>query len=343
MPSGIKYSTTIPSQGFKKGNVGIGVSGSLGPTATSGLYSNVLSNSSSNYIITKVIDSITPPRFFAPPDDATLIRFANLEGAGNVSTVNAALDWFAGQSAYVVNGTSDFPNIVANGLTVYLDATLPSSYPNAGTNWYDLSGNVNNGNLAIGSPTFTTFGGRRTIRFNNQNKNVYAPPYDGFQLSGNPGISASGTSFTFEAWFYQVTADNGQIVILSNAGSCDGYRWGPNGSNTYWLFGDSTCTQFNEGTINNSTTLIGRWVQMVGIFDRANTLGGGLKFYNYVNSNLESSVGIYNPTISLNAPGMVACCGAFDGYLSVIRVYNRALTQTEITQNFNAQKSYFGL
>ena len=82
---------------------------------------------------------------------------------------------------------------------------------------------------------------------------------------------------------------------------------------------------------------------MVGIFDRANTLGDGRKFYNYVNGSLQSSVGIFNPTISLNAPGMVACCGAFDGYISVVRVYNRALTPAEITKNWNAQKSYFGL
>lgn len=342
MPQGIKFSATNPSQGFRKGVVGVGVSGSLGPTATTGLYSNVLSTSTTTYVITKVIDAITPPRFFAPPDDATLIRLANIEGAGGVSTVDAALAWFAGQNSYIVNGNNDFPNIVVNGLTVYLDATLPSSYPNTGTNWYDLSGNGNNGGLGIGSPSFTTLGGRRTIRFANENKFVYSPPYDGFVLSNNPGISATGTSFTFEAWFYQASAGS-QTVILANAGGCDGYRWGPQGGSAYWLLGNANCSQYAEGGVSNSTTMVGRWVQMVGIFDRANTLGGGAKFYHYINGTLEGSVGTYTPTIQLGTPGITACCGAFDGYLSVVRVYNRALTQTEITQNFNAQKSYFGL
>jgi hypothetical protein len=54
-------------------------------------------------------------------------------------------------------------------------------------------------------------------------------------------------------------------------------------------------------------------------------------------------VGTYNPTIQTSASGIVACCGAFDGYLSVVRVYTRALSQSEITSNFNAQKTYFGL
>jgi hypothetical protein len=342
MPSGIKYSTSNPTGAIRKGNVAIGVTGNLGPTATSGLYSNVLSTLATTYVITKVIDSNTPPIFFAPPDDATLIKLANIEGAGGVSTVNAALSWFASQSAYTVNNNTDFPNIVVDGLTAYLDVTLPSSYPNTGTTGYDLSGNANDASINIGSPTFTTFGGRRTIRFANQDKFVYSPPYDGFTLSTNPGISASGTSFTFEAWFYQLSGGS-QTVILSNAGGCDGYRWGPQGGSAYWLFGNSDCSQYNEGGVANSTTMIGRWVQMIGIFDRANTLGGGTKFYHYVNGTLEGSNAIFTPTIQLSSPGIKACCGAFDGYLSVVRVYNRALTQSEITQNFNAQKTYFGL
>jgi hypothetical protein len=82
---------------------------------------------------------------------------------------------------------------------------------------------------------------------------------------------------------------------------------------------------------------------MVGIFDRANTLGNGSKFYHFVNSTLQGSNSIFTPTIQTNAPGIVACCGAFDGYLSVVRVYNRALSESEILKNWNAQKSYFGL
>ena len=89
--------------------------------------------------------------------------------------------------------------------------------------------------------------------------------------------------------------------------------------------------------------MLGRWVHMVGIFDRANTLGNGARFYNYVNGSLQGSAGTYTPTISTQAPGIAYCCGAFDGYISVIRIYNRALSSSEITQNYNAQKSYFGL
>jgi Concanavalin A-like lectin/glucanases superfamily len=341
MPNSIKYNTSAETLALKSGNFWIGTGDvGKGPTNVTGYY-NGITPPSGGYTI-YLNKASGGPSIYVAANDSELIYLSNTIAGQTFATAAEALGWFATQTDKMIFNI-DYPSIITNGLTTCLDVTNVLSYPNTGNLWYDLSGNDNNGSLAIGSPTYTTFEGKRTIRFSNQNKNVYAPPYDGFILSNNPGISSTSTSFTFESWFYQITADNGQIVILSNAGSCDGYRWGPNGSNTYWLFGDSTCTQFNEGTVSNSSTLLGRWVQMVGIFDRANTLGGGLKFYNYVNGVLQSSVGIFNPVISTSTPGMIACCGAFDGYISIVRVYNRALLPSEITQNFNAQKSYFGL
>jgi len=341
MPNGVKYSTTTPTGALRKDNVALGVNGNLGPTANTGFYS-MPAPASGKYIINKVAASGVP-NFFAPQNDTELIQFARNEGATGVDTgsVAAVLAWIATQPNLEA-ANFEYENIVTDSLTCNLDARFVGSYPNTGTTWYDLSGNNNNGGLGIGNPTFSTFDGKRSILFSNNGKYVYSPPYDGFVLSTNPGISASGTSFTFEAWFYQLSGGS-QTVILSNAGGCDGYRWGSQGGSAYWLLGNSDCSQYNEGGVANSTTMIGRWVQMIGIFDRANTLGGGTKFYHYINGTLEGSNAVYNPTIQLGTPGITACCGAFDGYISVVRVYNRALTQTEITQNFNAQKSYFGL
>jgi hypothetical protein len=340
MPNSIKYSESSQPLALKKGNFWIGTGDvGKGPTSTTD-YWNGITPGASGYTI-YLNKASQGPSIYVVGSDPDLVSFSERIAGQSFANVAAALDWYSSQTDKMVLNI-DYPAIVTDGLTANLDATSVISYPNTGTTWYDLSNTSNNGSINIGSPTFTTFGGRRTIRFSNQDKYVYDPPYDGFVLSGNPGISASGTSFTFEAWFYQLTG-GGQTVILSNAGGCDGYRWGPVGGSAYWLLGNSGCSQYAEGGVNNSTTMIGRWVQMVGIFDRANTLGGGTKFYHYINSSLEGSVSTYNPTIQTGAPGITSCCGAFDGYLSVVRVYNRALSQSEITQNFNAQKSYFGL
>ena len=337
MPNGIKYSTGATEAGcLRKGNMLIsnntadtGTSFYTGINPPSGGYTIYLNKASGG------------PSIYCPANDTQLIAITNQIAGASYTTAAQCLNYFASQNDKICVKTN-YEGIVTNGLVLNLDAGFTPSYPTTGTTWYDLSGNANDASINIGSPTFSTFDSKRSIRFSNQDKVVYSPPYDGFTLSNNPGISASGTSFTFEAWFYQLSGGS-QTVILSNAGGCDGYRWGPQGGSAYWLFGNSDCSQYNEGGVSNSTTMIGRWVQMIGIFDRANTLGGGTKFYHYINGTLEGSNAIFTPTIQLSSPGIKACCGAFDGYLSIVRVYNRALTQSEITQNFNAQKTYFEL
>ncbi len=39
--------------------------------------------------------------------------------------------------------TKGGPNIITDGLVLYLDATNPKSYPGSGTTWFDLTGNRN--------------------------------------------------------------------------------------------------------------------------------------------------------------------------------------------------------
>ena len=43
--------------------------------------------------------------------------------------------------------------------------------------------------------------------------------------------------------------------------------------------------------------------------------------------------------------GYEGCCGDrnFPGYISVIRIYNKPLSAADVLQNYNAQKSTFGL
>lgn len=238
-------------------------------------------------------------------------------------------------------GASNGPRIITNGLTLHLDSAEYRSYSGNGTIWNDLTSAKNIATF-YNSPTFTTFGGNPTFYMNNPNKYTYSGTPHGFLLSNNPGIP-SAASFTFEAWFYQLSAGVGQIVLLSNASGCDGYRWGPYNNSAYYLYGDAACEQFSEGYVGSFTSMIGRWVQMVGVFDRSNTLGGGVKFYNWINGIAQGNVSLFSPTIQLGAPGISAvyCCGAFDGYLSIIRVYNRALTESEINQNFNAHRRRF--
>lgn len=46
------------------------------------------------------------------------------------------------------------PNIIRDGLVLYLDAANPKSYPGTGTTWYDISGNGKHHTI-VGSPIFS--------------------------------------------------------------------------------------------------------------------------------------------------------------------------------------------
>ena len=75
--------------------------------------------------------------------------------AGTAGPQIAGITTFSGSSGLVMpSGNTSRRNIIENvvtdGLVLYLDAGNDSSYLGSGTNWFDLSGNGNNGTLVNG-------------------------------------------------------------------------------------------------------------------------------------------------------------------------------------------------
>ena len=76
--------------------------------------------------------------------------------------------------------------------------------------------------------------------------------------------------------------------------------------------------------------------------DRAAQLGS-YKIYGYVD-NVTSSININAgaggntafPDYTGFGPGTFGCCDAYAGAIGMMMTYNRALTSTEIKQNFNS-------
>jgi hypothetical protein len=97
--------------------------------------------------------------------------------------------------------TSGGPNIVTNGLILYLDASNPKSYPRSGSTWFDLSGNNKN---------FTLDGG---ITFNaNSNFSLV----DSIGATYNASITTS-TTCTTQMWVK--TSDTQSLFLSGNDGS----------------------------------------------------------------------------------------------------------------------------
>lgn len=228
------------------------------------------------------------------------------------------------------------PKVVTDQIALYLDAGNRKSFLGSGTSWSDLSGNSNTA-TAYGSPVFSGDGGG-CFDFSTATGVASYAATMGFTFASNM-VTRTG-NFSFECWIKNPPASN-QGGMFSNAGSGDGYRFGPASNGVYYLIGPSyTESVITWASGNLNSTL---WYHIVTTWDRTtekkvNVYLNG-KYENF--GTMPSSQTIF-PDI---APGIVRspCCGLFTGKLAVMKVYNKLLSPDEILQNYNATKTRFGL
>jgi hypothetical protein len=227
------------------------------------------------------------------------------------------------------------PNVVTNGLVLNLDAANTKSYVSGSTTWRDLSGNNNSGSLVNG-PTFNSANGGSI---------VFDGVDDYVNFGSIPALEFQGTSsFSIEVTFKPYTPlinkypalisrhslsspRTGYAMVLGNF---DGStfisieRWGSGTQNAASFI--PTMSELNNNCIVQST------------YD-------GLNLNLYANGNLKNSI-VSNVSQGVGTPLYVARLDTTH-YLNTniynIRIYNRALSASEVAQNYNAQKSRFNL
>ena len=233
------------------------------------------------------------------------------------------------------------PSLVLPGLVLCLDAANPKSYPGSGTTWTDLSGNGNNGTLVNGVGYNSGNGG--SLNFN----------YLDSEYVSFPSISSlqflNRSPYTLSAWVYPTRnpgANNWTGIFDredSSIGSRDGYNLYFLGSATTNTF--FTTERFVAGTNSNtSVTLnqsvsVNNWHHIVVTYD-----GTTLTLYrngSSVGTPTTSTGNITNTSKTLTIG--VRGGNYFGGNISQAQIYSRALTATEIQQNFNATRSRYGI
>jgi hypothetical protein len=237
----------------------------------------------------------------------------------------------------MINGILDSnQKIVSNGLVLNLDAAQKRSYPTSGTAWTDLSGNANNGTLTNG-PTFDS-GNGGSISFDGTND------YVNF---GNPSSLNFTGSMTCSCWFYRESSATTNLRILSKGGGGastteNGFSFFGSNTNISWsLTNNAVRTIINTGDILNIQT----WYNIVGVCDKTTNTSTL-----YLNGSLITSASLNNTgtmagTLSFNIGRNSASTGSlyWVGNVSSTLIYNRAISATEVSQNYNAIKSRFGL
>ena len=242
--------------------------------------------------------------------------------------------------------------VVQDGLVLNFDAGASTSYPGSGTSWTDLSGNGNNGTLVNGVGFDSDYGG--SLSFDGSNQYI--------SLGGAPE-SLKLTDFSLYCWFQWKT---GGSTTSTGSGGVTFYPIitkgrGENGSegnnkDMNYGFGIDTSSNiaadfedFDTGgnhPITGTTTILkDTWYNVTVTYD-------GISWKIYINGNLSDSLTVNETprydSIQHNAIGTAMLStgspeGYFSGKIAISSIYNKALTASEVSQNFNALRSRFGI
>jgi hypothetical protein len=284
---------------------------------------------------------------------------------GNSTAINITTSWtrvsftttMSGANVAYIQVRLDGPNGSGAGTTIWWDglqverassATTFNPYYFGNTVWRDVSANNYNGTLT-NSPLFDA-GNYGSITFNGSTQySTYTPTPT--TLQGNPNLTVMGfykrTSSFSGRGFWGIGGSNaggtGQGICNWNSGNTNEI--------TIDTWSEST---FTTGQTYPLNTWVGvAWRKIAGPMTRANciiSIFNGTSMTNYTSTALtvlraESSI---NPVINSIGGITLGSISVDTGYCSPVNIanhciYNRILTDAEVSQNFQATKTRFGL
>ena len=141
----LKHTTSRPPRSIRQGNIAARVAkGDIGPTSLTGYYNAISPSETGKYIVYKMLGPSQAPLSFCPENDEEFLRLANQEGA-NVSDVTSALDFFAGDSnfmvASIINSTG---SLDVNPFCVYNSL---GDNPSSQNKWFNSVAPLDNMNI----------------------------------------------------------------------------------------------------------------------------------------------------------------------------------------------------
>ena len=213
-------------------------------------------------------------------------------------------------------------SIVTNGLILCTDAKNTKSYPGSGTAWTNLAGSTD---LTLNGATFD---------------NTYpAINFDG----SNDDITCSSITCG-DTWsqqcFFRPSNQSSAGYGYFNIGWCAISEGGGIGSDTKKLYIFNGSAQ----TVSTSQFETNTWYHITWVFNTTNSV---VKVY--VNGTLDKTTtitGTFNTNTYKTFSGLGYYTGnqhRLNGKLGNFMIYNRELTASEVSQNFNAQRGRFGV
>lgn len=228
-------------------------------------------------------------------------------------------------------------NIVNNGLILCLDSANAKSYNGVSNTWYDLSKSLNNNGTLVNGVTFSSVNGgvmvldgvNDYVSFSS-NPNLFFTGTSSYTISVFANIVTSTSTFPafinrensvprngYNIWFYRDSLT--QVAIASERWTGDGVQ-----KVTYILLNNSEC--------------INVWNQYTVTYD-----GTTLRFY--LNGEFKHSASASGSITNTSTPLEMGRLSTYYGNFKISNtlVYNKALSGSEIEQNYNAIKKRYQL
>lgn len=222
-----------------------------------------------------------------------------------------------------VIGATSTP-IINTGLQLYLDALDITSYPGTGTTWYDLTDNNNDVTMQnSGSITWNPAG-------------YFATGSNGwFTTPSSTNIPTGNSNYTLSVWVQLGSSwgSNGFISVgpFGSGNQANAFRTG--GTNAYYNYWWG-----NDLYASSSLSPATQWFNAVAKFDGTTRS----IWINGVQLSFDNPTG-HNVTTSAIQVAKTTGTEYLQGNIAQALIYNRALSDIEIVQNFDATKSRFGL
>lgn len=261
-------------------------------------------------------------------------------GGGGGSHYNANNNGGEGGSGIVVVRypiTRPLTPYISSGLRLYLDAQNTASYPGTGTIWYDLSGQGNNFNIVSGAQqtsggiTYMDFGGSYGMAKSSSDI-AFASTQNATVIVWTK-ILSSGTRTLLRSYNgdHQVIVDTSNIIGMFD-----------NDTGQYVLSGGNITTVTGGINLTNSWNMLTFRLSATERQWQIDVNNQGI--WAAINNSLATftrgfgSIGGYHGESTNPSVG-----SQFWGQIGLIMVYNRFLTNEEISINYNCFRSRYGL
>jgi hypothetical protein len=232
---------------------------------------------------------------------------------------------------------SHSPSIVTDGLVLCLDAANLKSYPGSGVTCNDLSTTVSLSTLQNGTGFDRQNSGR--FIFDGTNDKIQVPsPF------GN--IDWESRAWTASVWGkMDVFGDRGIFTLNNNSTTFFSVTNIIGYGSVFWYFIRSTGspTQYSYSTPYGPISVNIPYNFVITYNGLGFSSSSNIRFYiNGSSSVVNSGGGASRPNL-IEGIQLGAEIYPMDGDIYHFSMYNRVLTQTDVTQNFNALRGRFGI